>query len=120
MPDDIQPVLNAEALAMYRQQVHSLHVEHELLRYIAQIVNRTRDDASLYLGASPRASIALLSGAKAFAAINGRTFVTPEDVKFIALPVLRHRVMLTPEREMEGATIDDVLKQLVDSVEVPR
>ena len=119
-PDDIQSVLSAEELAKYRAQVHDIHVEDTLLTYIATIVNRTRADQSLYLGASPRASLAILSGAKAFAAIEGRPFVSPEDVKFIARPVLRHRVMLTPEREMEGTTIDQVLKEIIDNVEVPR
>ncbi len=81
---------------------------------------KRRNSPSLFLGASPRASIAILNGSKAFAALNGRDFVTPEDIKVIALPVLRHRVILTPEKEMEGVTADDVVKQIIDKVEVPR
>ena len=74
----------------------------------------------LFLGASPRASIAILNSAKAYAMISGRDFVNPEDIKFVALPVLRHRIILSPEKEMEGVTADEVVKQIVDKVEVPR
>ena len=119
-PQDIEAVLSPEALAKYRQQVHQLHIEAPLLRYIASIVSQTRQDPNLYLGASPRATLAILSGAKAFAALQGRTFVTPEDIKFVALPVLRHRVILTPEREMEGAEMSQVIRSLIDNIEVPR
>jgi MoxR-like ATPase len=95
-------------------------LEDHLLKYIAQIIHETRNSSSLFLGASPRASIALLNGAKSFAAVSGRDFVTPEDIKFIALPVLRHRVMLTPDKEMEGVSADEVVSQIIDKVEVPR
>jgi MoxR-like ATPase len=91
-----------------------------LWRYIAQIVNSTRNHPDLYLGASPRASIALLNGAKAAAALQGRDFIRPEDVKRLTGPVLVHRIHLTPEREMEGARLADVVQQLVDTIEVPR
>jgi MoxR-like ATPase len=74
----------------------------------------------LFLGASPRASVAILNSSKSYAAVNGRDFVTPEDIKFVALPVLRHRVMLTPDKEMEGITTDEIVKQIVDKIEVPR
>jgi MoxR-like ATPase len=100
--------------------VQQLYLEDHLLRYIAQIIHETRNSPALFLGASPRASIALLNGSKAYAAVNGRDFVTPEDIKFIALPVLRHRVMLTPDKEMEGITTDEVVNQIIDKVEVPR
>lgn len=113
-------VLSAAQITSYRQAVQQLYLEEHLIKYIAQIIHETRNNPALYLGASPRASIALLNGAKAYAAVNGRDFVTPEDIKFIALPVLRHRVMLTPDKEMEGITADDVVKQIVDKVEVPR
>jgi MoxR-like ATPase len=118
--DKVQPVLSAQDLAALRQQVGQQRVEANVLEYIAKIVGQTRAHKALYLGASPRASIALLNGAKALAALRGRDFVTPEDVQFLAAPVLRHRIMLTPEREMEGGTADEVVKQLVQSVEVPR
>ncbi len=117
---EIQPVLTAEDIRSLREKVQSVHIESNLIRYVAQIVHETRNNPSLFLGASPRASIALLNSSKAFAAINGRDFVTPEDIKFVASPVLRHRVMLTPDKEMEGVTADEVVKQIIDKVEVPR
>lgn len=116
----IAPVLTAADLLHYRKQTRGLHVDSNLMNYIAQIVHRTRDNRSLYLGASPRASLALLGGSKALAAIRGRDFVTPEDIKDIAAPVLRHRVLLTPEKEMEGARPDDVIASIIEGVEVPR
>ncbi|MBX2967800.1 MAG: MoxR family ATPase [Cyclobacteriaceae bacterium] len=118
--EDVKPVLNAEKIKQYRDSVQQVHVEENLMKYIAEIIHETRNNPSLFLGASPRASVALLNSSKAFAAINGRDFVTPEDVKFVASPVLRHRIMLTPDKEMEGITTDDVIKQIVDKVEVPR
>ena len=117
---DINGILTAEQIGVYRHAVQQLYVEDHLLKYIAQIIHETRNSPALFLGASPRASIALLNGAKAYAAVNGRDFVTPEDIKFIALPVLRHRVMLTPDKEMEGVTADEVVNQIIDKVEVPR
>lgn len=118
--EDVKPVLNADKIKQYRDSVQQVHVEENLMKYIAEIIHETRNNPSLFLGASPRASVALLNSSKAFAAINGRDFVTPEDVKFVASPVLRHRIMLTPDKEMEGITTDDVIKQIVDKVEVPR
>lgn len=118
--DDINTVLTGRDMALYRQQTRSLHIDKNLMNYIAQIVHRTRGNSSLYLGGSPRASLALLNGAKAMAAMRGRDFVTPEDIKDIAAPVLRHRIMLTPEKEMEGARTDDVILHIVDGIEIPR
>jgi MoxR-like ATPase len=117
---EVKPVLSAAQIKQYRQVVQQVHLEENVLRYIGQIIHETRNNHSLFLGASPRASIAILNGSKAYAALNGRDFVTPEDIKFIAAPVLRHRVMLTPDKEMEGITADDVVKQIIDKVEVPR
>jgi MoxR-like ATPase len=116
----IDPVLTAEQLTELRAKVNQVHVEDNLFEYIAQIVRNTRANKSLYLGASPRAAVALLNSAKALATIRGRDFITPEDVQELAAPVLRHRILLTPEREMEGASPDDVIAQLVQRVEVPR
>ncbi|MDB5242063.1 MAG: magnesium chelatase [Spirosoma sp.] len=116
----VQPVLDAGQLATLRVQVHQVHVEDNLFTYIAQIVQATRANKSLYLGASPRASVALLNSAKALATLRGRDFITPEDVQTLTAPVLRHRVLLTPEREMEGGTADDVIAQVVEKIEVPR
>ncbi|TGE22349.1 MoxR family ATPase [Hymenobacter aquaticus] len=118
--DSVQAVLTADTLRELRQQVQRQHVEPHLLDYIARLVGQTRTHKSLYLGASPRASLALLNGAKALAALRGRDFVTPEDVQFLAPHVLRHRIQLTPEREMEGHTPDDVVQQIIQQIEVPR
>lgn len=117
---ETQRILTAGEIAAYRAKVHDVHCEDNLLRYIAQIIHETRNSPALFLGASPRASVAILIGAKAYAAVQGRDFITPEDIKFIALPVLRHRVILTPDKEMEGITSDEVIKQIVDKIEVPR
>lgn len=116
----IQPLLSAAEIVAYRNRVNEIHIESNLLHYIAQIVNKTRQNAAIFLGASPRASIAMLRSSKAYAAVQGRDFVTPEDIQAIALPVLRHRIMLTAEKEMEGIPVDSVLQQLIAQVEVPR
>lgn len=116
----VQSVLTAGQLAALRASVHQVHLEENLFTYIAQIVRNTRANKSLYLGASPRASVALLNSAKALATIRGRDFVTPEDIQELAPAVLRHRVLLTPEREMEGGTADEVIAQLLKQIEVPR
>ena len=116
----VQASLTADQLQALRAQVHRVHIEDKLFEYIAQIVQSTRTHKSLYLGASPRASVALLNSSKALATLRGRDFVTPEDVQELAAPVLRHRVLLTPEREMEGGTADEVIGQVVQKIEVPR
>ncbi len=118
--DEIEAVLSASDIKNYRSVLKDILVDEKLLGYIAQIVNNTRHDQSIYLGASPRASLALLNGARAFAAIQGRDFVTPDDIKFLAAPVLKHRIQLTPEKEMEGNTVDEIINQLVAKIEVPR
>lgn len=117
---EINSVLNTEQIAAFRQFAQQVHIEPNLLKYITQIVHETRNNPMLFLGASPRASIAILVSAKAYAMISGRDFVSPEDIKFVALPVLRHRIMLSPEKEMEGISTDAVVKQIIDKVEVPR
>jgi len=116
----VDQVLSAEQIQHFRGQVREVRVERELMRYIAHIVDKTRQHPALYLGGSPRASIAIMLGSQAFAAMRGRDFITPDDVKFMAEPVLRHRMMLTPEKEMEGVGIDEVIRTIVDSVEIPR
>ncbi|SDL83788.1 AAA family ATPase [Siphonobacter aquaeclarae] len=116
----ISAVLSHEQLAALREKVSQILIEDKVLAYIAQIVHETRNSKFLYLGASPRASVALLSATKALAAIRGRDFVTPEDVQELAAPVLRHRLILTPEKEMEGTTPDDIVAQILKKVEVPR
>jgi MoxR-like ATPase len=116
----IQPVLSDTQVIEYRSLVQQVLVEDKLIEYIASIVNKTRNNRSLFLGASPRASIAILNGAKAIAAMNGRDFITPDDIKRVTSAVLSHRIMLTPEKEMEGVTPAQVVQQILDSIDVPR
>ena len=116
----IEPILTEANLLDYKSKIQEIVVDDKIMQYIAEIVHKTRNHPHLYLGASPRASIAVLNSSKAYAAINGRDFVTPEDVKKVFPPVLRHRIILTPEREMEGATTDKVIEIIIQSVEVPR
>ncbi len=117
---EVNVVFGADEIKSLRASVQQIHIEDNLIHYIASIIQETRNNPFLFLGASPRASIAILNSAKAYAAIHGRDFVTPEDIKDMAAPVLRHRIMLTPDKEMEGITTDDVVKQIVDKIEVPR
>ena len=118
--ESVASVLDAERIGQLRDKVRSLHVEEKLIRFITAIVGATRNHKSIYLGASPRASIGILNGSKAIAAMRGRDFVTPEDIVYTAPAVLRHRLVLTPEKEMEGASADDVINEIIRSIEVPR
>lgn len=118
--DVVQKVLTAEQLKSYQQIVKNILVEPQLIEYIAKVIVNTRENQFLYLGASPRASLALLTASKSFAAIRGRDFVTPEDIKDASYAVLRHRVIVSPEREMEGLTADEIIKQIMDTIEIPR
>lgn len=116
----IEKVLDAAQIIAFRELVRQVYVEDKVVHYLAQIAQETRSNVSLFLGASPRAAVAILNASKALAAIRGRDFVTPEDIKIICVPALRHRVILTPEKEMEGVNVDEVIKQLVNKIEVPR
>lgn len=116
----IKPILNTKDLADYKAKIQSVLVEGKVIKYIAELVSKTRNHPHLYLGGSPRASISILNTSKAFAAINGRDFVTPEDVKKSLKPILNHRIILTPEREMEGMSTENVIDMIVQAVEVPR
>ncbi len=118
--DDVNKILSAQQIAQYRQTIHSIIIEPKLVEFIAKIVNETRNNPSLYLGASPRASLAILRAAKANAAIKGRDFVIPEDIVEMAGPVMRHRIILTPEKEMEGITADELIENIIKNIEVPR
>ncbi|MEO0898519.1 MAG: MoxR family ATPase [Bacteroidota bacterium] len=118
--DAVHAVMPKEEIAVYQKMVQEIMVEPALLTYIVEIVQKTRNSKEIYLGASPRAALGLLTASKAIAAIRGRDFVTPEDIQFVAVPVLQHRIILTPEREMEGGTSDEVVRNLVDQIEVPR
>ncbi|MFZ4771777.1 MAG: AAA family ATPase, partial [Ferruginibacter sp.] len=116
----VKKILSAADIRHYRSLVQEILIEPKLIEFIAKIVNETRNNPSLYLGASPRASLAILRSAKANAAIKGRDFVTPEDIIEMAPHVLRHRIILTPEKEMEGVTADDLIEIILKTVEVPR
>ena len=116
----VEKVLSAEDIARYREQISRIYIEPKVMEYIARIIHDTRNNKSLFLGASPRASVAVLKSAKAFAAMRGRDFVTPDDVILVVPSVLRHRILLTPEREMEGLTPDEVIQSILKKLEVPR
>ncbi|MGB5556089.1 MAG: MoxR family ATPase [Flavobacteriaceae bacterium] len=116
----IKDVITPKQLADFKSKIQDVVVEEKIIKYIADIITKTRNHPHLYLGGSPRASIATLNAAKAFAAINGRDFVIPEDIKRALVPVLNHRVILTPEREMEGMTTESVVNMITESVEIPR
>jgi len=120
MIEQVGTVLRTEELEFLRKQVRLIHVEEKLISFITSIVSNTRNHKSIYLGASPRASIGILNGAKALAAMRGRDFITPEDIIYVTPAVLRHRIVLSPEKEMEGASTDDVIAQIIQSIEVPR
>jgi len=118
--DIVHPVITALEIMELQKVIREIIVEPELLEYIAKISKRTRENSSLYLGASPRASIALLKSSKAYAAIMGRDFVTPDDIKAIAIYVLQHRVIVSPAQEMENITSAKIIGQILDSIDVPR
>lgn len=118
--DKAEGVLDAQQILEVRKQVQQIQASPEMRKYIAALVHQTRKDKNLYLGASPRATVALLNASKALAAMQGRDFISPDDVQFLLKPVLGHRIILSPEREMEGLSIDQALKQVADKIEVPR
>ncbi|MEM7085792.1 MAG: MoxR family ATPase [Bacteroidota bacterium] len=116
----IDPVLSPEQLKKFRAQVQDILIEDKIFSYIAEVVDKTRNHPHLYLGGSPRASLAIMNAAKAIAAISKRDFVTPDDVKKAMAPVLRHRIILSPEREMEGMTPETIIDIISKSIEIPR
>jgi len=118
--NEVRPVLSIDQIKVCRAIIKSLHVEPKLIEYVARITQETRSNKSLYLGASPRASLAMLNSAKAIAAMNGRDFLTPEDIIKVAAPVLAHRIILTPDKEMEGLTAADIIAQIIQKIEIPR
>lgn len=118
--DDVKPVITRDELLSLRRLLEKVFVDPTLLRYIALIVQQTRNSKAVYLGASPRASVAMLQASKAYAMLQGRDFVTPEDIKFVAPYVLQHRLILTAEAEMEGHSPIKVTQRLIDKVEVPK
>ncbi|MCY7309398.1 MAG: MoxR family ATPase [Bacteroidota bacterium] len=118
--DLINPALDAQQVASLRQQIKTQLIEEKLLQFIAKLIHQTRNHKSIYLGASPRASLAIMNASKAMAAMQGRDFVTPEDILAVVPSVLRHRIILSPDKEMEGITEDDVIKQIIQGMDVPR
>lgn len=118
--DDVVAVFSAKDIEKIQAEVEKVIVEDNLIKYIAAITNKTRNHGKIYLGGSPRASLSMIRSAKATAAIRGRDFVTPEDIQFVAVHVLNHRLILTPEAEMEGVRIEDVVEEILKTIEVPR
>ena len=118
--ESLAPVLTKEELLSLRRLMEHVFVDRTLLQYIALIVQQTRTSKAVYLGASPRASVAMMQASKAYALLQGRDFVTPEDIKFVAPYVLQHRLILTAEAEMEGYSPVKVTQRLIDKVEVPK
>lgn len=116
----VKPVLSSEKIIEYQKLVKSIVIENHLIKYIAEIIINTRNNANLYLGASPRASLAIMTASKALAAMNGRDFVTPDDIKKVAPSVLKHRIILTPEKEMEGLTPEKIIGQILEIIDIPR
>ncbi|MBS1934920.1 MAG: MoxR family ATPase [Bacteroidetes bacterium] len=116
----VQPVLSAQEIEAYRKQINQVHIEPKIMEYIAQVIAETRTNKALYLGASPRASVAILKSSKAFAAISGRDFVTPDDIIRVIPSVLKHRIILSPEKEMEGVTTDELIDSILKKIEIPR
>ncbi len=116
----INIVLPGSQIVSLREQIKLQLIEEKLLAFIAKLVHQTRNHKSIYLGASPRASLAIMNASKAIAAMQGRDFVTPEDILQVAVPVLRHRIILAPDKEMEGVTEEEVIKQIINGLDVPR
>jgi MoxR-like ATPase len=116
----VKPVLNAEQINNLRLQIKNILIEEKLLQFIARLIHQTRNHKSIYLGASPRASLSIMNASKAIAAMQGRDFVTPEDIREVVVPVLRHRIILSPDKEMEGVSEEEVIKQIIQGMDVPR
>ncbi|TMI74764.1 MAG: MoxR family ATPase [Bacteroidetes bacterium] len=118
--DVVKPVISGRQINDLKQQIRGILMEEKLLQFIARLIHQTRNHKSIYLGASPRASLSIMNAAKAIAAMQGRDFVTPDDIREVVIPVLRHRIILAPDKEMEGVTEDEVIRQIIQSMDVPR
>lgn len=118
--EDVSQVINSNQINGFQNLVKEVNVEESLRTYIAQLVNKTRNHNALFLGASPRASIFIMNAARANAVLEGRDFITPEDIRYVFYPILNHRIQLTPEKELEGQTIRNVINNIIQSMEVPR
>ncbi|MDR8393200.1 MoxR family ATPase [Aliifodinibius sp. S!AR15-10] len=119
-PGLLDPIVSAEEIVKNQETVSVVHVDKSLMKYIAEIVQYSRNDSAIYIGASPRASVFIMRASQAWAAMHGRDFVIPEDIQTMIYPVLHHRIILTPEKEMEGLDEKKVIKRLLEKVEVPR
>lgn len=117
---EVKSVISEEEITKFQNIVKNISVENSLIEYIAKIIEATRQNNFLYLGASPRASLAILNASKGWAALQGRDFITPEDIKKVAYPVLTHRVIIAPEKEMEGIKVEQVIERIIESIEIPR
>ncbi len=116
----INAVFSEKEIVEYQQLASKIHVEENLIEYIAQIIQNTRLHKDISIGASPRASIALLRSSKAMALMRGRDFVTPDDIVDVTVPVINHRITISPEKEMEGTTAETIINNLVNAIEIPR
>ncbi|MCB0798024.1 MAG: MoxR family ATPase [Chitinophagales bacterium] len=118
--ETVSSVVSPDVLKQLRQVVESVTISDQLLQYIASLIHLTRNHPDLFLGASPRASLAIMRTSRAYAALQGRDFVIPDDIHRVAYPVLNHRIILTPDKELEGVSTEDVIRQMLEKVEVPR
>lgn len=116
----VKPVLTAQKVKEIRKLISSIYIKDDLLKYIAAVIQSTRNHRDLYLGASPRAGLAIMRASRVIAAMNGRSFVTPDDVRFVTFPVLNHRLIMNPESEMEGIELKTIVDEILKSIEVPR
>ncbi|HYG18108.1 MAG TPA: MoxR family ATPase [Ohtaekwangia sp.] len=118
--ESVRAVISKDELKHCQELIEKIHIKDEIIAYIAKLVDSTRNNGDLMLGASPRASLAIMRASKAIAAMNGRDFVIPDDVIYVAYPVLNHRIMLNAEREMEGIEAEDIIREIAQGIEVPR
>ncbi|MGM0835299.1 MAG: AAA family ATPase [Bacillota bacterium] len=118
--DNVKPVLDMETFLSIRREIEMITVSESVLHYIMQIVRKTREADSIRFGASTRAGISIGKAAQAWAYLSGRDYVTPDDVKIVTKPALRHRIQLSPHTELEGSTVDQIIEELVGSIPVPR
>ncbi len=117
---DVQSIVDAAQINLAQELIQSVIVEDNIRKYIVQIIHSTRKNPGIILGASPRATIAVMTASKAMAAIKGRDFVTPDDVKEVVISVLHHRIIITPEKEMEGVSAKQIISNILNKIEVPR
>jgi MoxR-like ATPase len=117
---NLEPVIDEQQFVKIKDTIAGIFVDDKIINYITEITNATRDYPGIEVGASPRGSVALLQTSRVKAAVEGRDFVIPDDVKYLAFPVLRHRLILEPEAEIEGFSADDYLKKIIEKIKVPR